>query len=77
MNMQVVREDGRTETITIREPVAVVHGNDLDRLVSADAEHFFTKSGFYDGWGCATRLDESEAGRLIETLEAGRRIEEG
>lgn len=32
--------------------VSIVEGAELDRMVGSDGtQHFFTKDGYYDGWG--------------------------
>lgn len=53
MNIKVVREDGRIETLILKSSVTTVtHGPVLNRLSNAfEIEHFFTKDGYYDGWG--------------------------
>ena len=51
MNIQVVSAEGeRHELITITQPVTIVRGEKLDRLICGDVEHWFTKDGKYDGW---------------------------
>ena len=73
MNLRVLHEDGRIETIAIEgEVVRIVSGHNLDRLVSGNREHFFTKDGFYDGWGMAACYTPGEAGELIEAIERRR-----
>ncbi len=74
MMLRVQHEDGRIETITLRGEVRVVNGHELDRLVTQDAEHFFTKAGFYDGWGMPIRCSAAEARELIEAVERSRAI---
>jgi hypothetical protein len=54
MRLRVEHEDGRIETLTLDGDVRLQHGRVLDRLVTEEgAEHFFTKEGYYDGWGRA------------------------
>lgn len=51
--------------------------NALDRIVGSDGmEHFFTKNGYYDGWGRAVpSMRREEADHLIKIVELGRNIE--
>ena len=76
MNIRVQREDGRIETLTLSGETHVVDGRQLDRLVTPAAEYFFTKAGFYDGWGMSTMATASEASELLEAVERGRRVSE-
>ena len=76
MKMQVIRCDGRTETLTLRAGAwRSVDGVLLDRLTDGGCEHFFTKDGRYDGWGgsvaCATAKESTE---VIAVMEEKREI---
>jgi hypothetical protein len=51
MKMRVQQRDGKIQTLDIAPPISILEGVDLDRIVLADGEHFFTKEGYYDGWG--------------------------
>jgi hypothetical protein len=52
MKIQVVRQDGRHETLTLTEPLTLVRGERQNTLVTQTGmEHFFTQEGRYDGWG--------------------------
>jgi hypothetical protein len=61
MNLRVQYADGRVATLVLGGSLTVVHGQELDRIVGEDIEYFFTKDGFYDGWGGATRVAKAEA----------------
>lgn len=74
LTIRVQHEDGRIETLSLREPLRVVPGRELDRLVTAEMEHFFTKAGFYDGWGRQTSCASAEAREIVETVERQRRF---
>ena len=51
MKLRVEQEDGEIILIELDSPNIHV-GVELDRIVSQDGmEHFFTKDGYYDGWG--------------------------
>jgi hypothetical protein len=54
MKMRVQQRDGEIQTIDIVPPFSVLEGVDLDRIVVADGQHFFTKEGYYHGWGKST-----------------------
>ena len=59
VKLRVQHKDGRMETLDIAEPLWIREGAELDRIVAPDGtEHFFTKEGYYDGWGKA--MAESE-----------------
>jgi len=52
VKLRVQHRDGRIETLHIAKPVSMLEGSELDRIVCSDGtEHFFTKDGYYDGWG--------------------------
>lgn len=79
IQIQVVSaKDGRHELITLTEPLTLVEGETLNRIVTGTrVEHWFTPEGAYDGWGMdvsAEDLNASEARQLIEAVEAGRRF---
>ena len=52
MLIAVVHEDGQCETIRLIPPVEAKEGKHLNRITCANGtEYFFTKDGYYDGWG--------------------------
>ena len=52
MYLVVVYEDGKCKKIRLELPVEVTEGNHLDKIKCANGtEYFFTKEGYYDGWG--------------------------
>jgi hypothetical protein len=52
VKLRVQHKDGHIETLDIAKPVSMLEGAELDRIVCSDGtEHFFTKDGYYDGWG--------------------------
>ena len=53
MNLRVQHEDGRHETLVLEGTIRIETGTYLDRVLTDDVEHFFTKDGYYDGWGPA------------------------
>jgi hypothetical protein len=69
MKIRLQHKGGRIETVTIKGPVKIVTGKELDRLRTATGvDLFFTKDGYFDGCGCA--IGESRrADELIEELE--------
>ena len=79
MLLYVLHETGRREILTLVAPVAVIDGKRLDRLVGADGiEHFFTKDGYYDGWGCGVAdVSPSDIDVLLDRTERARYIEPG
>jgi hypothetical protein len=77
MKLRVQHKDGRIETLEIARPVSILEGIELDRIVGSDGmEHFFTKEGYYDGWGTGVppmRGEQSE--KIIDTIESQRKKE--
>ena len=55
MRIRVQHETGRIETIQLDgELFVTTEGPQLNRIRDKKGfEHFFTKEGFYDGWGSA------------------------
>ncbi len=52
MYLVVVYEDGKCKKIRMELPVEVTEGKNLDKIKCANGtEYFFTKEGYYDGWG--------------------------
>ena len=52
MKLRVETSNGDTQTLEIHAPLSSREGPKLNRLVGADGmEYFFTKEGYYDGWG--------------------------
>jgi hypothetical protein len=76
MKIRVVHKDGRIETLTLGGAVECREGHELDRLVASDGEHFFTKDGYYDGWGRAVLATPADAARLRATIETLREIDD-
>lgn len=76
MKIRVQHEDGRIETLTIKgEHLAVGEGHQLDRLrTSSGMEHFFTKDGYYDGWGGAVE-DARRTPEILEEIESRRDVD--
>ena len=57
MKIQVIRKDGSLETLTLTEPLTIVRGEGMNRLVtSTGMEHWFTEQGIYDGWGMRVQI---------------------
>lgn len=75
MIIRVMHEDGRSEVLALALPFAAREGTLLDCLTTADGvDHYFTKDGYYDGWGRAVS-SEAEAQHAIRVHEEGRHIE--
>ena len=75
MRLKVVHENGDIETLTLRDGHwCVVQGKFLSRLRTEGVEHFFTKDGFYDGWGGAVSATPDEADRIAEEMDRKRAI---
>ncbi len=52
MYLVVVYEDGRCKKIRMELPVEVTEMKHQDKIKCANGtEYFFTKEGYYDGWG--------------------------
>ena len=75
MKIRVQQENGNIETIDVCDTAEVQVGNQLDRLVTQGAEHFFTKDGYYDGWGRGVSCSPSEAKKVLNQTELKRNIE--
>jgi hypothetical protein len=77
MKLRVQHKDGRIETLAIASPVSILEGVELDRIVGSDGmEHFFTKDGYYDGWGKGVPPVRSDQGKkIIDTIESQRKKE--
>jgi hypothetical protein len=54
-----------------------LEGVELDRIVGSDGmEHFFTKDGYYDGWGTGgTPVRRRQGKKIIDTMESQRKKE--
>jgi hypothetical protein len=74
MKIRVQHEDGKIEILVVEGQWAIVQGAQLDRMVGSLFEHFFTKDGYYDGWGCVPSPAENTE-RQIERIESQRQIE--
>lgn len=52
MKILVFDESNLERVVEVSGPLKIVEGEYLNRLVDQDGvEHFFTKEGYYDGWG--------------------------
>lgn len=52
MLLQIKHENGLIETIAIMGPVVIAEGGRLNKIQTANGmDYFFTKDGYYDGWG--------------------------
>jgi len=74
MKIRVQREDGKIETLEIEGTQRIVCGSHLNRISGSRCEHFFTKQGYYGGWGggvCGTE----DADRVLSEMEGKREIE--
>jgi hypothetical protein len=72
----VQHENGKIETLSLEGPFLVHIGKGLDWLITSDGmEHFFTKEGYYDGWGCGVSLDPEDAERQLRQIASKREIE--
>ena len=68
MKMRVQQRDGKIQTLDIYPPFSILEGADLDRIILSDGtEHFFTKEGYYDGWG---RSKESQGNKESRKKES-------
>jgi hypothetical protein len=76
MHIQVVSaEGGRHELITVTEPVTILRGEKLNRLICGATEHWFKKDGTYDGWGMnlqGTDLSPEEISKLVDEVDRNR-----
>jgi hypothetical protein len=69
VRLRVQHESGRTEILTLDGNWIIVEGQRLDRIRSTTGfEHFFTKDGYYDGWGSG--LNEESGARADEIVTA-------
>ncbi|MGA8641761.1 hypothetical protein [Candidatus Binatus sp.] len=69
MKLRVQHENGLIEILTLDGHWEIVEGTTLDRIRSdRGIEHFFTKDGFYDGWGSG--LGEESGARADEIVSA-------
>jgi len=77
MKIRVQHDDGRIETLTVKgESIDVREGQQLDRLQTASGmEHFFTKEGYYDGWGGAVEESPQRAHEIIKEVGARREVD--
>ena len=75
-SIKVIRRDGRIETILLKGTWEVVDGSIMPRLRSGCFEHFFTRQGFYDGWGgCVAGLSPEGAEATLRAMEEQRQID--
>jgi hypothetical protein len=76
MHIQVVSaKDGRHELITLTDPVEILRGEKMDRLICGTIEHWFRKDGRYDGWGMDledTTMTPDEIRTMIDAVERSR-----
>lgn len=80
LKIQVVRHDGRHETLTLAGPV-VLHpsskGGQGSIATSTGTSHFFSKDGVYDGWETAVSgIALGGIAAFVEATESDREIEE-
>ena len=76
MTIKVARCDGRIETLHLNGTWEAVDGTILSRLRSGGFEHFFTRDGFYDGWGGSVAgLSLEEAKTALQAMEEQRQID--
>jgi hypothetical protein len=76
MRLRVQHEDGKIEVLTLHGDWSLVEGATLNRLRSTGGfEHFFTKDGYYDGWGAGLGESAPHADQILNALEDKRRIE--
>jgi hypothetical protein len=69
MKLRVQQEDGRIEILTLDGQWEIIEGTTLNRIRSdRGLEHFFTKDGYYDGWGSG--LSEESGARADEIVSA-------
>ncbi len=74
--MRVQLENGSVETIRLDGTWQIVAGKLLDRIRSdRGMEHFFTKDGYYDGWGANVCEATSHAGEIVSAMEQKRRFD--
>lgn len=69
MKMKVKRVDGRTEILTLHEPLSFRNGPDDSILQSGFVDHFFCEDGRYNGWGTNASTRDArniEKNRVIE-----------
>lgn len=77
MKIQVVHKDGRKENLTLLAPLTIDDsGIALTAIRCADGMiHYFTNSGFYDGWEIemdATGKTPQQLKELCEAIDAQR-----
>jgi hypothetical protein len=80
MKIRVQRRDGALETITLKGSQFILDGDTLDHFVSEHGrEHFFTKDGYYDGWGqqVRTEMTMEQVKSEADLIELYRDIEQG
>lgn len=72
MKLVVIREDGTPQILELHDGAwSITSGISLDLLRCDDIEYFFTKEGFYDGWGTGDAnailrgLSDAKAGRVV------------
>ena len=82
MKIIVQHNDKSLEIITLTEPLTVIRGGNLNRIVTSTGfEHWFDQEGYYDCWGMSCNIavpdDASpnlppEALEIIEQIDAER-----
>jgi len=76
MRLRVQRADESIEVLNLDGLWTIQEGRYLDRLRSdRGTEHFFTKDGFYDGWGSGACASGPEANEQLRAMEEKREIE--
>jgi hypothetical protein len=66
VKIHVQCKDGTIETLTLRDPLVIEEGEDLNRVLTPDGvEHFFTTTGYYAGARESGSMGQAEAARLL------------
>jgi hypothetical protein len=64
MKMRVQQRDGKIQTLEISPPFSILEGVQQDRIILSDGtQHFFTKEGYYDGWGKTASQRQNTQGK--------------
>jgi hypothetical protein len=75
MKIRVQHKDGSIETIRFKGAVRLVEGSEMNRICTESGlEHFFTKDGYYDGWGGAIE-DSQRAEEIFSEVESRREVD--
>jgi hypothetical protein len=64
MKMRVQQRNGKILTLEISPPFSILEGVQQDRIILSDGtQHFFTKEGYYDGWGKTASQRQNTQGK--------------